>query len=113
MLWIKKDTTNILIATLTERSTGPYSLQLASEQDRSVTSINIVDQSDFLDRYNKFTVNDPVDLNLEPGTYVYNFFKQGGTTVLEPGILKVFVDDPVIPTFVPTSDSQPDKVYNG
>lgn len=131
MILINKGTNNLVILTLTEKTTRPYPTYLFEfinrQTNESITCI-ATDTSEYPDRYNSFEIveitnADPllseVELNPE-GFWDYKVYAQDSTTNLTPanadelvetGLAYVVGAAGTTHTYTPTTDNA--FVYNG
>lgn len=128
MLQFKQsDTSAVLIFTLTEKVTliEPYFLfvftHVLTKQVVSFIKASTVDESDFQDRYNQFTINTAVVfLNKAIGEWHYKIYEQASDTnidvtltgaVLEYG--KMILDRATAFAYTQYNGSQTYNAYNG
>jgi len=88
MLLIRKNQTNTLVFTLNEKKTleSPnYLLELKNDLSKGSYYCLLPssgDTSDYQDRFNRFSVDEPDDINLPlAGYYSYSVYEQTGTTL--------------------------------
>lgn len=100
MVIINRAADNILDLTLSEMVTlsNPYYLfVLSSKQTSEVHKCLLTDSSDYPERYNRFILNEPDDMELIPGDYIYKVYEKSASNLtipaesflLETGIARV------------------------
>lgn len=101
MLIIEKNSTNTIVATLTEKVTivNPYYLFVCyGKSNQAVVKCLLTDVSEYTYRYNKFTFSEGTDITFpNKGDYTYKFYQKDAadttipseTYLLETGILRV------------------------
>jgi len=88
MIYIAKGTTNKIILTLTEVTTvnnPSYLFVFTNEYNKGSSSPILFSTSDtslYPERYNSFTLIEPIDLNLVIGQYTYEIYEKSGPFVL-------------------------------
>ena len=88
MIYLEKDTVNTFVLTLTEVTTISNPLYLFEFEDEFDTSTAPIywmgtDTSAWTSRYNLFTLDEPVDLELVKGQYKYKVYETN-TPTLDP-----------------------------
>lgn len=131
MINLRKSQINVVVLTLTEKTTidnPTYLFEFKDNQTKAFTYFIAEDISEFKERFNKFSITEKTNPNnligevelVLDGQYAYTVREQSSTTNLDPllsgaivetGKVTVTDTDEVIPTYNP--DSNIIKVYNG
>ena len=119
MININKNLDNVVVLTLTEKTTLPtpyYLFSFINGNTREVTNFTANDLSSFTSRYNEFLIKETGStfvnlvngiINLRPGMYSYTIYQQtsptnliisAATSVVEVGKVNVMGDDDDIPS---------------
>ena len=103
MILINKDTTNIVVLTLTEKvalSSPLFMLNLYNKQSKVEYNLMITDTSAYTYRYNKFSIVEMEggnalngQIELPKGQYIYNAYEVPTPTLVTPttGLLEIGV----------------------
>ena len=122
MININKDSSNVVVLTLTEKCTllNPNFLFSFSSTsyNQPVINFNSVDTSSYKSRYNQFNIIESgttyIDLtgstiNLNPGSYDYRVYESSGSTIEISGTTKVILEQGKV--WVSGIDTSIDEVY--
>lgn len=107
MIYLEKDTVNTFVLTLTEVTTISNPLYLFEFEDEFDTSTDPiywigVDTSAWPSRYNLFTFEEPVDIELVKGQYKYKVYETH-TPTLDPTGLKMIEEGRMVVAGIQTN----------
>jgi hypothetical protein len=118
MININKNSDNVVVLTLTEKTTLPtpyYLFSFVNGNTREVTNFTATDLSSYTSRYNEFLIKETGStfvnltastINVKPGMYSYTIYQQtsptnliisAATSIVEVGKVNVMGDDDDIP----------------
>lgn len=120
MLIVEKNSTNTIVATLSEKVTisNPYYLLVCyGKSNQAIVKCLLTDSSSYTYRYNKFVFSEGIDITFpNKGDYTYKFYQKDAqntnipaeSNLLETGILRVVNDGQ---TIISNSVSRSTKVH--